>query len=198
MNPTPAGWPRLSTAIYYDDAAKAIDWLCNAFGFEVRLKVQGEAGRIEHSELTFGDALVMVAQSGGRPNRPLLPPGASPLSINGANTQNIMMFVDNVDDHCVGIDPKTNTLVQGDEARIRQAFLNMKLIAESEGASLRDCVRIVVYVTDMFRFRPIVNKVQEELWGKPPYPPRTIVEVHRLNQDDIMEVEGTFYAPAKK
>jgi 2-iminobutanoate/2-iminopropanoate deaminase len=97
-----------------------------------------------------------------------------------------------------GIDPKTNTLVQGDEARIRQGFLNMKLIAESEGASLRDCVRIVVYVTDMFRFRPLVNKVQEELWGKGPYPPRTIVEVHRLNQDDIFEVEGTFYAPQKK
>jgi 2-iminobutanoate/2-iminopropanoate deaminase len=97
-----------------------------------------------------------------------------------------------------GIDPKTDTLVQGDEARIRQAFLNMKLIAESEGATLRDCVRIVVYVTDMFRFRPIANKVQEELWGSGPYPPRTIVEVHRLNQDDIFEVEGTFYAPAQK
>jgi enamine deaminase RidA (YjgF/YER057c/UK114 family) len=97
-----------------------------------------------------------------------------------------------------GIDPKTDTLVQGDEARIRQAFLNMKLIAESEGATLRDCVRIVVYVTDMFRFRPIANKVQEELWGKGPYPPRTIVEVHRLNQDDIFEVEGTFYAPVQK
>jgi len=96
-----------------------------------------------------------------------------------------------------GIDPATNTLVQGDEARIRQAFLNMKLIAESEGASLRDCTRLVVYVTDMARFRPIVNKVQEELWGAPPYPPRTIVEVRRLNQDDIMEVEGTFHAPAK-
>ena len=75
-----------------------------------------------------------------------------------------------------GIDPKTNTLVQGEEARIRQAFLNMQMIAESEGASLRDCVRIVVYVTDMFRFRPLVNKVQEELWGKGPYPPRTIVD----------------------
>ena len=97
-----------------------------------------------------------------------------------------------------GIDPATNTLVQGEEARIRQGFLNMRTIAESEGASLRDCVRIVVYVTDMFRFRPLVNKVQEELWGNGPYPPRTIVEVHRLNQDDIMEVEGTFYAPAKK
>jgi len=95
-----------------------------------------------------------------------------------------------------GIDPQTNALVAGEEARIRQGFMNMKLIAESEGATLRDCV--VVYVTDMFRFRPLVNKVQEELWGKGPYPPRTIVEVHRLNQDDIFEVEGTFYAPVKK
>ena len=97
-----------------------------------------------------------------------------------------------------GIDPKTNTLVQGDEARIKQGFLNMKLIAESEGATLRDAVRIVVYVTDMYRFRPLVNKVQEELWGQGPYPPRTILEVDRLNQDDIFEVEGTFYAPARK
>jgi 2-iminobutanoate/2-iminopropanoate deaminase len=79
-----------------------------------------------------------------------------------------------------GIDPATNTLVQGDEARIRQAFLNMQMIAASEGATLRDCVRMVVYVTDMFRFRPLVNKVQQELWGQGPYPPRTIVEVQRL------------------
>ena len=97
-----------------------------------------------------------------------------------------------------GIDPKTNLQIQGDEARIRQAFLNMKLIAESEGATLRDAVRLVVYVTDMYRFRPFVNKVQEELWGAGPYPPRTIVEVHRLNGDDICEVEGTFYAPSRK
>ena len=97
-----------------------------------------------------------------------------------------------------GIDPATNTLVAGDEARILQGFRNMEHIAKSEGATLRDAVRIVVYVTDMFRFRPLVNKVQEQLWGAGPYPPRTIVEVDRLNQDDIFEVEGTFYAPLKK
>lgn len=97
-----------------------------------------------------------------------------------------------------GIDPQTNKLVEGDEARAMQAFINMKLIAESEGATLRDAVRLVVYVTDMYRYRPIVNKVQEQLWGKGPYPPRTIIEVDRLNQDDIIEVEGTFYAPIKK
>jgi enamine deaminase RidA (YjgF/YER057c/UK114 family) len=97
-----------------------------------------------------------------------------------------------------GIDPKTNTLVQDDEARIMQGFRNMQLIAESEGASLQDAVRIVVYVTDMYRYRPLVNKVQEQLWGTGPYPPRTIIEVDRLNQDDVFEVEGTFYAPVNR
>jgi 2-iminobutanoate/2-iminopropanoate deaminase len=96
-----------------------------------------------------------------------------------------------------GIDPQTNMLVAGDEARVRQAFRNMALIAQQEGATLRDAVRLVVYVTDMGRHRPLVNKVQEELWGPGPYPPRTIVEVARLNQDDVVEVEGTFYAPAR-
>src|SRR6202163_4260046 len=94
-----------------------------------------------------------------------------------------------------GIDPATNKLVEGDEARIRQAFLNMRTIVEAAGGSLRDAVRLVVYVTDMDRYRPIVNKIQEEFWGGPPYPPRTIVEVSRLNQDDIVEVEGTFFCP---
>lgn len=96
-----------------------------------------------------------------------------------------------------GIDAATNSLVEGNEARVRKAFENMQMIAESEGASLRDAVRLVVYVTDMYRYRPIVNQIQKELWGDGPYPPRTIIEVDRLNQDDIVEVEGTFYAPIK-
>ncbi len=94
-----------------------------------------------------------------------------------------------------GIDPASDTLVEGEEARIRQAFLNMRTIAQSEGASLRDAVRLVVYVTDMNRIRPLVNKVQLELWAGEPCPPRSIVEVAALNQNDFFEVEGTFYAP---
>jgi len=96
-----------------------------------------------------------------------------------------------------GIDPDTNTLVAGDAARVRQAFLNMQRVAQSGGARLSDAVRLVVYVTDMARHRPLVNQVQEDFWGQGPYPPRTIVEVSALNQDDIVEVEGTFYAPLK-
>ena len=37
MRPTPTGWPRISTALYYADAAIAIDWLCHAFGFSAVL-----------------------------------------------------------------------------------------------------------------------------------------------------------------
>lgn len=97
-----------------------------------------------------------------------------------------------------GIDPASNAMVLGDKQRVRQAFANMARIAAAEGASLRDAVRLVVYVTDMTRHRPIVNRIQEEMWGGGPYPPRTIVEVARLNQDDIVEVEGTFFAPVKR
>jgi 2-iminobutanoate/2-iminopropanoate deaminase len=96
-----------------------------------------------------------------------------------------------------GINQASNALVEGEEARIRQAFTNMKTIAAAEGASLSDCVRLTVYVTDMARLRPLVNKVQEEFWAGGPYPPRTILQVSALNQDDIFEVEGTFYAPVK-
>jgi 2-iminobutanoate/2-iminopropanoate deaminase len=96
-----------------------------------------------------------------------------------------------------GIDPQSNTLVEGDEARIRQAFLNMQTIVAAAGGSLRDAVRLVVYVTAMDRYRPLVNNIQEEFWGGPPYPPRSIVEVSRLNQDDIVEVEGTFFCPMR-
>ena len=97
-----------------------------------------------------------------------------------------------------GVDPATNTLVQDPYARIRQAFLNIRLIAQSEGASLQDCVRLTVYVSDLHRFAPMVDKVQAELWSKPPYPPRTMIEVQRLFGDDIVEIDSVFYAPVKR
>jgi hypothetical protein len=34
----------------------------------------------------------------------------------------------------------------------------------------------------MYRFRPLVNEAQKEIWGEMPFPPRSIIEVSRLNQ----------------
>jgi uncharacterized glyoxalase superfamily protein PhnB len=102
MKPTPAGWPRISSAVYYDDAETAIDWLCNAFGFMVREKIVGEDGRVEHSELEFGDGLIMVGQTGkaNSTEKPWRSSFASPASLAGRNTQSLCVMVDDVDAHC--------------------------------------------------------------------------------------------------
>lgn len=100
MKETPEGWPRISSALFYDDAGKAIDWICRAFGFEVRLRIEGEGGRIEHSELEFGEGLIMVGSTGGRSDRPSPLPCTSPRSLGGANTQALCVCVDDVDEHC--------------------------------------------------------------------------------------------------
>ena len=96
MKPTPAGWPRISQSIYYDDPRAAIDWLCKAFGFEVRLKIEGDGGRVEHSELVLGEGLIMVGEE--KPEK--FPYRKAPSKAGGTNTQNMMVYVDDVDAHC--------------------------------------------------------------------------------------------------
>ena len=100
MNPTPRGWPRFSSAIVYEDAATAIDWLCDAFGFEIKIKVEGENGRIEHCELVYGEGLIMLAQENPHAESAWRRQYLSPRSLNGANTQSIMFYVDDADAHC--------------------------------------------------------------------------------------------------
>ena len=102
MKPTPAGWPRISSAVYYDDAETAIDWLCNAFGFMVRMKIAGEDGSIVHSELEFGEGLIMVGQTGKSDDgkQAWQRWQASPASTGQRNTQSLCLCVDDVDAHC--------------------------------------------------------------------------------------------------
>lgn len=98
MKPAPNGWPRLSSAVFYQDAQRAIDWLCTAFGFEVRLKVEGDGGIVEHSELMYGEAVIMVGDE--RRQQSLGRRMVSPKSAGGATTQSIMLYVDDADAHC--------------------------------------------------------------------------------------------------
>ncbi len=84
----------------YRDAAAAIDWLCDAFGFQIRLKVEGENGRIEHCELEYGDGLLMIAQETSDSSSKWRQVFRSPRSLEGANTQSLMFYVDDADAHC--------------------------------------------------------------------------------------------------
>ena len=99
MKPTPPGWPRISSSIYYDDANAAIDWLCKAFGFEVQLKVASDDGGVVHSELVFGGGLVMVSGTGAE-KAEKFPYRRTPSQLSGANTQNMLVQVEDVEAHC--------------------------------------------------------------------------------------------------
>jgi uncharacterized glyoxalase superfamily protein PhnB len=94
MKQTPKGWPRLSSSLFYEDAAAAIDWLGRAFDFQVRIKVDGEDGTVTHSELEYGEAVIMVCSVSKEKGY------ASPRSCGGGNTQSLFLYVDDVDAHC--------------------------------------------------------------------------------------------------
>ena len=51
--------PRLYPALRYKNAGKMIDWLGEAFGFEVRTR-HGEGDIVHHAELTFGSSMIML------------------------------------------------------------------------------------------------------------------------------------------
>ena len=97
MKKPPEGWPRISSSVFYDDAAVAIDWLVRAFGFEVQERVEDEQGRIVHSQLVLDGGLIMVGQTGLQPDRAYQ---QSPRTVGGANTQSLVIYVDDADAHC--------------------------------------------------------------------------------------------------
>ena len=100
MKAPPDGWPRISSAVFYEEPRRAIDFLCEAFGFEVQMLVEGEDGKVHHSQLVLGGGLIMV--SGERTGEAAQ--GAierrSPRAVGGANTQAMLVIVDDVDAHC--------------------------------------------------------------------------------------------------
>jgi len=48
--------------IAYEDAAAAIDWLCRAFGFTERMRMEDASGTVTHAELELNGGVVMLAQ----------------------------------------------------------------------------------------------------------------------------------------
>lgn len=47
-------------SLRYRDAPKAIEWLCQTFGFEKQLIVPNDDGTIAHAQLSFGNGMVML------------------------------------------------------------------------------------------------------------------------------------------
>jgi uncharacterized glyoxalase superfamily protein PhnB len=93
-NPTPPGWTRLSSALFYDDPRAALDFLAKAFGFATRVCVTDGDGAVVHAEMELGEAVLQVGPTYPDQGR------VSPRSTGGACTQSVMVFVEDIDAHC--------------------------------------------------------------------------------------------------
>ena len=82
----------------YRDAAAAIDWLCEVFGFECQLAVPGSDGAIAHAQLTLDGGMIMLGSvsSEGEYGRLL----AQPDEIGGRETQTVYLQVRDADRVC--------------------------------------------------------------------------------------------------
>ena len=47
-------------AMRYRDCLAAIEWLCQALGFEKNAVYMGEGGTVAHAQLTFGNGMIML------------------------------------------------------------------------------------------------------------------------------------------
>ena len=90
---------------------------------------------------------------------------------------------------CIAVDGE-GRLVGGDDvvAQTRQVFANVEAVLAAAGASIRDVVKVTVFLTDV-RDRAAVNTVREEVFGDT-RPASTLVEVSKLVIDDArVEIE---------
>ncbi len=82
----------------YQDAPKAIDWLCRAFGFEKQLVVPNDDGTIAHAQLTHGRGMIMLG-SAGRHGGGFDQLVKTPAQVGGTGTQSSYVVVDDADAH---------------------------------------------------------------------------------------------------
>ena len=84
-------------SLRYDDAPAAIDWLCDALGFERNLVVPGEGNPIVHAQLPLGDGMIML---GSHPHEGEFGEVQKPPRFTGGRvTSSAYLVVDDPDAH---------------------------------------------------------------------------------------------------
>jgi len=86
----------LSSAVSYVDPNTAFRWLEQAFGFEPMMVILDENEKIAHSEMKFGDSVVMIGSEWSGDHK-------SPKSVGGKNTQSVHVQLakgEDIDAHC--------------------------------------------------------------------------------------------------
>ena len=89
----------------------------------------------------------------------------------------------------IPLDPQTMELVSGDiEDQARQVFTNLSAVCEEAGGSLKEIVKLNLYLIDLDNFA-VVNQIMEEFFVAP-YPARAAVGVKALPKKSQFEAEA--------
>lgn len=88
----------------------------------------------------------------------------------------------------IPLDPKTMELVEGFEAQTVQVFENLKAVAEAAGGSLKDIVKLNIFLTDLSNFAT-VNEVMSRYFQQP-YPARAAIGILALPKAAQVEMDA--------
>lgn len=91
------------------------------------------------------------------------------------------------------IDPETGIMEEKIEAQAMQSLKNVAAVLEAAGSSLKDGVKLTVFLFDMKDFAA-VNEVYQNFFQSN-YPARSAVQVARLPKDARIEIEAIAYKP---
>jgi len=88
----------------------------------------------------------------------------------------------------IPLDPETGKMVEGDiEEKTKRVLENVSAVLESVGLSLKNVVKVTVFITDLSNFEK-VNKVYSEFFDDHK-PARSFVEVSALPKGAEIEIE---------
>jgi 2-iminobutanoate/2-iminopropanoate deaminase len=87
----------------------------------------------------------------------------------------------------LGIDPSTRLIVEGGiKAQTRQALENVKSVLAAAGSALDLVAKVNIYITDF----SLLSQMNEVYAGYFPHrPAKTTVEIVRLDQGGLIEIE---------
>jgi 2-iminobutanoate/2-iminopropanoate deaminase len=91
----------------------------------------------------------------------------------------------------IGINPKTEKLVNGIEKQTEQVLKNLEVILKEANLSLGNIVKTTVYLKNISDF-PKMNKIYAKFFRKHK-PTRTTVEVSNLPKEALIEIEAIAY-----
>lgn len=90
----PSARPACIPALCYLNPKAALDWLQKAFGFEIEMIIEDADGNPVHSELRYGNGVVMVGAEWSADHK-------SPASVGRKCTQTVhLQMSEDIDRHC--------------------------------------------------------------------------------------------------